>query len=146
MLAPIALVAVGLVFSPAPQRSFSTVAVRPRRASGIVCGWGPDPVWSALTIASIADAGTGLKAITGEERSPPSALALLELTLARALCLHRTVDAPDATVEGYTKGGQYVQLRAPGAEKVRPTSVPRRAAPSSPTAVSPPNHRTTSIV
>ena len=53
MLAPIALVAVGLVFSPAPQRSFSTVAVRPRRASGIVCGWGPDPVWSALTIASI---------------------------------------------------------------------------------------------
>jgi NAD(P)H-flavin reductase len=63
----------------------------PSRAGVIRLGWGPDPVWSQLKIASITDAADGLKAIT--------------------------VDVPQATADGYTTGGQYVQLRAPGAEK-----------------------------
>ena len=78
--------ALGLTFSPAPQHTASRAAVFSRRVtSDIVCGWGPDPIWSELKIASIADAGEGLKAIT--------------------------VEAPKETVEGYKAGGQYVQVR-----------------------------------
>jgi len=61
------------------------------RCGRIICGWGPDPVWETLAVESISDASSGLKAIT---IAPPAGVA-----------------------EGYAKGGQYVQIREPGAEK-----------------------------
>lgn len=74
------------------------VSVRPGRIIAqprcrVVCGWGPDPIWSSLTIASIADANKdgSLKAIT--------------------------IEPPSETAEGFLKGGQYLQIRQPGAEK-----------------------------
>ena len=75
------------------------------RASRIVCGWGPDPIWTELKVATIKDAddsGT-LKAIS--------------------------VEVPAATAEGYTNGGQYVQLKAPGTDKGAPIAI--ASAPSS---------------
>jgi len=61
------------------------------RSSRIVCGWGPDPIWTPNTIASIDDAADGLKAIT--------------------------IEPPDGVADGFVTAGQYVQIRAPGAEK-----------------------------
>jgi NAD(P)H-flavin reductase len=52
---------------------------------------GPDPEWQKLTVASIKDVADGIKAIA--------------------------IQPPPETIKGYTTGGQYVQLRAPGAEK-----------------------------
>ena len=43
-----------------------------RRVRRISCGWGPDPVWTDLTVAKIEDAAEGLKAITIE---PPARCA-----------------------------------------------------------------------
>ena len=60
------------------------------RAGCISCGWGPEPVWSPHTVATICDAASGLKALP--------------------------VDAP-AAAAGYAVPGQYVQIREPGAEK-----------------------------
>ena len=37
---------------------------RPRRAGRLRMGWGPDPVWSELSVASISEEADGLKAIT----------------------------------------------------------------------------------
>jgi len=68
-----------------------TAALSSPRCRTIVCGWGPDPVWESLAVESIADAATGLKAIT--------------------------IVPPDSVAEGFAKGGQYVQIREPGAEK-----------------------------
>ena len=103
-MTPVAILAFGLVLSPTP-----THVVRPHaagRAGRILCGWGPDPVWSDLTIKSIADAGEGLKAIT--------------------------VDVPAETVKGFTTGGQYVQLREPGAEKAAFIAIASAPAAGSP--------------
>lgn len=62
-----------------------------RRVRRISCGWGPDPVWTDLTVAKIEDAAEGLKAIT--------------------------IEPPASAPEGYTIPGQYLQIREPGAEK-----------------------------
>mmetsp|Transcript_150686 Transcript_150686/g.280986 ORF Transcript_150686/g.280986 Transcript_150686/m.280986 type:complete len:326 (+) Transcript_150686:102-1079(+) len=61
------------------------------RSGRIVCGWGPDPVWTSLEVDSIEDAADGLKAIV--------------------------IKPPQGTPEGYETPGQYVQIREPGAEK-----------------------------
>jgi len=61
------------------------------RSGRIVCGWGPDPIWTSLEVADIEDAADGLKAIT--------------------------IQPPASTAEGYEIPGQYVQIREPGAEK-----------------------------
>ena len=61
------------------------------RSGRVVCGWGPEPIWSDLSIASISDAAEGLKAIT--------------------------IEVPASTAEGFVTPGQYVQIRQPGAEK-----------------------------
>lgn len=61
------------------------------RAGRLVCGWGPDPIWTPNSVASIEDAADGLKGIK--------------------------VAPPDGVAEGYTIPGQYVQIRQPGAEK-----------------------------
>lgn len=62
-----------------------------RRSGAIVCGWGPEPVWEELMIETIEDAATSMKSIT--------------------------IVPPPGVAEGYTTPGQYVQIRAPGAEK-----------------------------
>jgi len=87
LLAPAAALRVGLLPSRSPR------CISPR------CGWGPDPVWSSLEIASIEDADTSgtLKAIS--------------------------VKVPIETAEGYTNGGQYVQLKAPGTDKGAPIAI-----------------------
>jgi ferredoxin-NADP reductase len=61
------------------------------RTSRVICGWGPDPVWSALEVGSIKDAAEGLKAIT--------------------------IKPADGAADAFTVAGQYVQIREPGAEK-----------------------------
>lgn len=61
------------------------------RLASLRMGWGPDPVWAEYSVKTIDDAAEGLKAIT--------------------------VDVPEDIAKGFAKGGQYVQLRAPGAEK-----------------------------
>ena len=61
------------------------------RSSRISCGWGPDPIWTPNKILSIDDAAEGLKAIT--------------------------IEPPDGVADGFLTPGQYVQIRAPGAEK-----------------------------
>jgi NAD(P)H-flavin reductase len=76
------------------------------RTAGVRMGWGPDPVWESLAVTSIADAGEGLKAIT--------------------------VDVPAATAEGFTNGGQYVQLKAPGTDKGAPIAIASAPAAGSP--------------
>jgi NAD(P)H-flavin reductase len=93
-----ALVAFGLVLSPAPQPS-ARFAVGQQRGGRIVCGWGPDPIWSTLKVASIEDADKDgvLKAIT--------------------------VEVPEETAAGFVKGGQYVQLKAPGTDKGAPIAI-----------------------
>jgi len=98
------VLAFGLVLPPLPQ---STRSALPHavRAGRLVLGWGPDPIWSDLEIATIDDAAEGLKAIT--------------------------VAAPDA-VEGYTTGGQYVLLRDPGAEKGAPIAIASAPSAGSP--------------
>ena len=63
----------------------------PSRTSRVICGWGPDPVWSALEVGSIKDAAEGLKAIT--------------------------IKPADGAADAFTVAGQYVQIREPGAEK-----------------------------
>eukprot|EP00962_Isochrysis_galbana_P027549 scaffold8646_cov115-Isochrysis_galbana.AAC.3 len=63
----------------------------PRRAGRVCLGWGPEPVWKTLPIASVGDAADGLKAIT--------------------------VDPPSEIAAGFLTPGQYVQMRAIGAEK-----------------------------
>jgi len=70
-----------------PQRALPFSA----RSGRIVCGWGPDPIWEELTIESIEDAAASMKSIT--------------------------IVPPAGVAEGYTTPGQYVQIRAPGAEK-----------------------------
>lgn len=92
------LAALALVLSPLPRPQ--PTAVRPQlRAGRVLCGWGPDPIWSELKIASIkdADASGTLKAIA--------------------------VEVPAETAEGYTNGGQYVQLKAPGTDKGAPIAI-----------------------
>ena len=79
-----------LVLSPFPQQA-PRASPWQSRAGRVLCGWGPDPVFASLNIKTIADAADGLKAIT--------------------------VEASDETATGFLKGGQYVQLREPGAEK-----------------------------
>jgi len=79
--------AAGLVVSPLPHPRSATAT----RTGLIVCGWGPDPVWTTLSVGSICDASKGLKSI-------------------------KITPAPGAA-EGYTTPGQYVQIRQPGAEK-----------------------------
>lgn len=61
------------------------------RECRIRCGWGPDPIWTANEVATIEDAAQGLKAIT--------------------------IMPPDDVAAGFLIPGQYVQIRAPGAEK-----------------------------
>jgi len=80
---------------PLPLRQHALV----KRSTSIQCGWGPDPIWSELKVASIedADASGVLKAIT--------------------------VEVPEATADGFTKGGQYVQLKAPGTDKGAPIAI-----------------------
>jgi NAD(P)H-flavin reductase len=87
-----------------PAAALSLGSLRPTRApvcraGRITAGWGPDPVWSSLKVASIkdADADGVLKAIS--------------------------VEVPAETAEGYTKGGQYVQLKAPGTDKGAPIAI-----------------------
>ena len=63
----------------------------PCRTSRVICGWGPDPVWTALEVGSIEDAADGLKAIT--------------------------IKPADGAADAFTVPGQYVQIREPGAEK-----------------------------
>ena len=63
----------------------------PCRTSRLICGWGPDPVWTALEVGSIEDAADGLKAIT--------------------------IKPADGAADEFTVPGQYVQIREPGAEK-----------------------------
>ena len=63
----------------------------PSRTSRVICGWGPDPVWSALEVGSIKDAAEGLKAIT--------------------------IKPADGAADAFTVAGQYVQIREIGAEK-----------------------------
>lgn len=53
------------------------------RAGRIRCGWGPEPVWTANTIASIEEAAGGLVSIT--------------------------VTPEDEVSKGFTTPGQYVQ-------------------------------------
>lgn len=69
-------------------------------------GWGPDPIWSQLSISSITDAADGLKAVT--------------------------VDVPTETSEGFTRGGQYVQLRPLEAEKASFIAIASAPAPGCP--------------
>merc|ERR1719460_2396984 len=83
-----ALLALGLVYPPLPHPIRHPLSARVGR---IVCGWGPEPVWQSLEVESIGDAADGLKAIT--------------------------IVPPTGVAEGYVKPGQYVQIRAPGAEK-----------------------------
>ena len=64
-------------------------AVARRLDCDIVCGWGPDPVWTANKIETITEASNGLKAIT---IVPP-------------------------TKDDFTIPGQYLQIKEPGAEK-----------------------------
>lgn len=90
MVLPISLLAFGLVLSPLPRHAPATKPSDCSRARRIVLGWGPDPVWGAQKVASIGDAADGLKKIT--------------------------IDAPNAAAD-FKKGGQYVQIREPGAEK-----------------------------
>jgi len=61
------------------------------RSRRIVLGWGPDPIWTDNTVATISDAADGLKAIT--------------------------IVPPAGVPDGYVTPGQYVQIRQPGAEK-----------------------------
>jgi len=68
-----------------------TVAPVQTRCGRILCGWGPEPVWESLTVESIEDAASGLKAIT--------------------------IAPPESVAAEFKKGGQYVQIREPGAEK-----------------------------
>jgi ferredoxin-NADP reductase len=68
-----------------------STAINGRRSRPITCGWGPDPIWTPLTLASIEDAADGLKAIT--------------------------IEPPAETAETFTIPGQYLQIREPGAEK-----------------------------
>lgn len=75
--------ALGLVLTPLRPPTTTT----PPRAR-ILLGWGPDPIWSEQSVASIEDAADGLKAIT--------------------------IEAP---LDGFKTGGQYLQIREPGAEK-----------------------------
>ena len=63
----------------------------PSRTSRVICGWGPDPVWTALEVGSIKDAAEGLKAIT--------------------------IKPADGAADAFTVAGQYVQIREIGAEK-----------------------------
>ena len=63
----------------------------PCRTSRVICGWGPDPVWTALEVGSIEDAADGLKAIT--------------------------IKPADGAADAFTVPGQYVQIREPGADK-----------------------------
>jgi NAD(P)H-flavin reductase len=84
-------VALGLVLSPLHHQPQRSAVFHPSRSTKILLGWGPDPVWSDLKIKTIEDAADGLKKIT--------------------------IDVPKETAEGFTTGGQYVQLREPGAEK-----------------------------
>jgi len=64
-------------------------AVARRLDCDIVCGWVPDPVWTANKIETITEASNGLKAIT---IVPP-------------------------TKDDFTIPGQYLQIKEPGAEK-----------------------------
>lgn len=95
------LLALGLTLSEAyvlqPLRAAHTR--QQCRTSPITCGWGPDPVWTELEVDSIAsaDADGVLKAIS--------------------------VKVPVATAEGFTKGGQYVQLKAVGTDKGAPIAI-----------------------
>lgn len=66
-------------------------AIGIRRGGSITCGWGPDPVWSSLSVTSIDTLAEGLKEII--------------------------IKPPTETIDGYTIPGQYVQIREPGAEK-----------------------------
>ena len=75
----------------AARPSRFAVASRPRIGCDIVCGWGPEPEWTANKIESISDAADGLKAIT--------------------------IVPPEGVADGYATPGQYVQIREPGAEK-----------------------------
>lgn len=61
------------------------------RSGRIICGWGPDPVWTSLEVDSIDEAADGLATII--------------------------IKPPQGTPEGYETPGQYVQIRQPGAEK-----------------------------
>jgi NAD(P)H-flavin reductase len=63
----------------------------PRRVGRVCLGWGPEPVWTTLPIASIGDAAEGMKAIT--------------------------IDPHSETAADFVTPGQYVQMRAIGAEK-----------------------------
>ena len=76
--------------SLAPLRRPAAPAAR-RIGCDIVCGWGPDPIWTPNSIVTIDDAAQGLKAIT--------------------------IAPPDGVADGFTTPGQYVQIRQPGAEK-----------------------------
>ena len=74
---------------PAGQRS-----LRPQhaqRCGAPLCGWGPDPIWTPNTLESIEDAAEGLKLLT--------------------------IAPPAGAADSFTIGGQYLQIREPGAEK-----------------------------
>lgn len=86
-----ALRASGLTAPATRPTCFLTRSSPTARVGRIVCGWGPDPVWTTLEVKDIEDAADGLKAIT--------------------------IVPPKETPEGYTTPGQYVQIREPGAEK-----------------------------
>jgi len=88
MLVIVGSALVGLHLTPTPLR---VRGVTGQRTTCVQCGWGPEPVWSSLSVASIADASSGLKAIT--------------------------IEPPEETSDGFAVGGQYVQIREPGAEK-----------------------------
>ena len=88
----VSVLLIGLGSVAALQLPGSVRTVRtPSRTSRVICGWGPDPVWSALEVGSIKDAAEGLKAIT--------------------------IKPAAGAAEGFTIPGQYVQIREPGAEK-----------------------------
>ena len=74
---------------PTGQRS-----LRPQhaqRCGAPLCGWGPDPIWTPNTLESIEDAAEGLKLLT--------------------------IAPPAGAADSFTIGGQYLQIREPGAEK-----------------------------
>lgn len=85
---PLLVPSVALLGLVLQPQSPAARSVRAPRAGRVLLGWGPDPVWSDQSVESISDAGEGLKAIT-----------------------------IDAALDGFGKGGQYLQIREPGAEK-----------------------------
>lgn len=83
------VVSPSLVLPTAPLRP--QLHVHHAHRCEIQMGWGPDPIWTPNTLESIEDAAEGLKLLT--------------------------IAPPAGAADSFTIGGQYLQIREPGAEK-----------------------------